>query len=48
MAKKVKCKILLHGIRDQRETHVFDSISEAKKWVRECWFRPYTIVRIKD
>ena len=31
MAKKVKCKILLHGIRDQRETHVFDSISGSKE-----------------
>lgn len=45
--KKVKCQIRLHGVRREILTGIFDSISEAKKWIRDCWDRPYTIVRIK-
>jgi hypothetical protein len=45
--KAQKCKIRLHGIRREILTGEFPSISAAKKWIRDCWERPYTIVRIK-
>lgn len=45
--KRKKCRIRLHGIRKETLTGEFDSISAAKKWIRECWDRPYTIVLIK-
>lgn len=44
--KKIKCKIRLHGIRREILTGEFDSIAAAKKWLRECWSRPYTIVKL--
>lgn len=45
--KKIPCKVRLHGIR--KETLIsFDSISEAKRWLNRCWFRPYTIVRLNQ
>jgi hypothetical protein len=44
--KKIPCKVRLHGVR--RETIVeFESIEAAKRWLRLCWDRPYTIVRLK-
>jgi len=45
--KAQKCKIRLHGCRREILTDEFESIASAKKWVRECWDRPYTIVKIK-
>jgi hypothetical protein len=47
MGNKIKCKIRLHGIRRETLTGEFDSISNAKKWIKDCWDRPYTIVRLK-
>lgn len=45
--KKIKCKLILHGV--YREIHCeHDSITHAKKWLKECWNRPYTIIKIKD
>jgi hypothetical protein len=45
--KKVKCLLRLHG--SYKEIHLnFNSISEAKKWVKECWNKPYTIVKLKN
>ncbi len=48
MAKAVKCKIRLHGATREILSSEFESISAARKWVRECWNRPYTIVPKKD
>lgn len=28
-------------------TGEFSSIKAAKEWVKVCWFRPYTVVRLK-
>lgn len=45
--KKVKCLLRLHG--SYREIHLnFDSIAEAKRYVKECWDKPYTIVKLKE
>jgi hypothetical protein len=48
MGKSIKCYIRLHGSSREIPTSEFSSISAAKKWIRECWNRPYTIVRKKD
>lgn len=41
------CVIRLHGSSREILTDKFPSITEAKKWVKSCWNRPYTIVKIK-
>jgi hypothetical protein len=46
--KKVKCKLILHGSCKQLDWGIFESITAAKKYVRECWDRPYTIVKLKN
>jgi len=46
--KKQKCQLILHGSSRQLHGGEFESISAAKKWVSECWSRPYTIVKIKS
>lgn len=46
--KSIKCRIRLHGSYREILSSEFDSIAAAKKWVSECWNRPYTIVRIKN
>jgi hypothetical protein len=46
MAKAKKCRLIFHGIRRETDMGEFDSISAAKKYVRECWNRPYTIKEI--
>ncbi len=46
MAKPIKCKLRLHGINREILTGEFESISKAKTWVRECWERPYSIVKL--
>lgn len=43
--KKRKCKVLLHGALRQYEMS-FDSITEAKNWIRNCWNKPYTIIKL--
>ena len=48
MAKSQKCKLRLHGAYKEKLTSEFESISKAKQWVKECWDRPYTVVRIKE
>jgi hypothetical protein len=45
--KAQKCKIRLHGICKEILTGEFESITAAKRWVQDCWNRPYTIVKIK-
>ena len=47
MAKPIKCKLRLHGSTREIESCEFESISKAKTWVRDCWTRPYTIVKLK-
>ncbi len=44
--KTIKCRIRLHGIRREILTNEFLSISGAKKWLKICWNRPYTIVKL--
>lgn len=46
MAKAKKCRLIFHGIRREIDMGEFDSIAAAKKYVRECWSRPYTIKAI--
>lgn len=46
--KGQKCVIRLHGIRREILTSEFESIAAAKRWVQDCWNRPYTIVKIKS
>lgn len=43
MAKAKKCKLILHGSFKEHGGFEFESIAAAKKYVRECWNRPYTI-----
>jgi hypothetical protein len=43
MANKKKCRLIFHGIRREINMGIFESISHAKKYVNECWNRPYTI-----
>lgn len=45
MAKKIKCTLVMHGIRSEINMGEFESISKAKKYVSECWDRPYTIIK---
>jgi hypothetical protein len=41
-----KCILRLHGVSREIVTGEFNSIADAKRWVRSCWDRPYTIVKI--
>jgi|6_EtaG_2_1085325.scaffolds.fasta_scaffold73136_3 tRNA A37 threonylcarbamoyladenosine synthetase subunit TsaC/SUA5/YrdC len=44
--KTIPCQLILHGPCKQLSGGKFDSIAAAKKYVRECWEGPYTIVRL--
>lgn len=44
---KIPCDLRLHGSFKEHYISGFKSITEAKKWVSECWDRPYTIVKLK-
>lgn len=44
--KSIKCKIRLHGQWREFLTEEFNSITEAKRWIKNCWNRPYTIVKL--
>lgn len=46
--KAQKCRLIFHGSYKEHDMGEFPSISAAKKYVRECWDRPYTIKRIKQ
>ena len=46
MAKAIKCRLIFHGSCREIPMGKFDSISKARKYVRECWNRPYTIIKI--
>lgn len=45
--KSIKCKLRLHGSYREILTEPFESISKAKKWVKLCWNKPYTIIKLK-
>jgi hypothetical protein len=46
--KHTKCKLRLHGCSREILTGEFDSITAAKKWINDCWDRPYTIVKLNN
>ena len=48
MAKSIKCRVRLHGVRRETLSDEFPSVAAAKRWVKSFWDRPYTIVKIKD
>lgn len=45
--KAIKCELILHGSCCEHNMGEFPSITAAKKYVNECWDRPYSIKRIK-
>lgn len=45
--RKITCRLILHGACKEIDAGEFASVSEAKKWVSECWNRPYTIIKLK-
>ena len=47
MGKAIKCKLIFHGSCTQIDMGEFPSKAAAKKYVSECWERPYTIVPLK-
>lgn len=47
MAKKIPCKVIVHGIRKQTDWGEFESIAEAKRSL-QYWERPYTIIKLKQ
>ena len=46
MSKPIKCRLIFHGSYKEINMGIFNSISAAKKYVSECWDRPYTIKRL--
>lgn len=44
--KPIRCKLIFHGSCREIDMGVFESISKAKKYVKECWDKPYTIIRL--
>jgi hypothetical protein len=48
MGKAIKCELILHGSSKEINMGTFKSISKARKYVSECWNRPYTIKPIKS
>lgn len=46
--KAKKCRLIFHGQCKEIDMGEFPSISTAKKYVRECWERPYTIIPLKS
>ena len=45
---KIPCKLILHGSFKEHGGFKFPSITEAKKYVQECWDRPYTILKLNQ
>ncbi len=46
--KAIKCRIRLHGCSREILTDIFPSINLAKKWIKDCWEKPYTLVKLKQ
>jgi len=47
MAKKIKHRLILHGVRREIDMGVFESKAAAKSWAKNCWDRPFTIKPVK-
>lgn len=47
MGKAIKCKLIFHGACREIPMGEFPSVAAAKKYVSECWNRPYTIIKLK-
>ena len=47
MGKPQKCMLIFHGSYKEINMGEFPSKAKAKKYVSECWNRPYTIIPIK-
>ena len=41
-----KCRLIFHGRRREIDMGIFESISSAKKYVKDCWDGPYTIINL--
>jgi len=48
MAKAQKCILIFHGACKEINMGEFESKAKAKKFVSECWNRPYSIIPIKN
>lgn len=44
--KAKKCRLIFHGSCKEINMGIFDSITKAKKYVLECWGKPYTIIKL--
>lgn len=47
MAKKQKCKVIVHGRRREINWGEYESIAEAKRGLK-YWDRPYAIIPLKS
>jgi hypothetical protein len=45
--KAKKCILIFHGMTREINMGEFTSVAAAKKYVSQCWDRPYTIRLIK-
>jgi rRNA processing protein Krr1/Pno1 len=41
-----KCRLIFHGKTREIDMGIFESISSAKKYVKDCWDGPYTIINL--
>lgn len=44
--KAKKCRLIFHGVRREIDMGEFPSVAAAKRYVNQCWDRPYSIVII--
>ena len=44
--KGKKCRLIFHGKTREIDMGIFESISSAKKYVKDCWDGPYTIINL--
>ncbi len=45
--KAIPCELIFHGSYKEHNMGEFKSTSKAKKYVKSCWDRPYSIKRLK-
>lgn len=49
MAKRIKCKLIFHGSYKQFEIGQFDSLADAKRFIKiNSWNKPYTIIKLNN
>jgi hypothetical protein len=46
--KPKKCRLILHGLFKEHDMGIFQSIAKAKKFVKDCWSRPYSIIILEE